>query len=217
MRAMPARRNWRKAPWYARYVLGSRAATRAKLLVIKVTHLHCTVEFQGPVRLGPGFTLDIPDQGQLIVGPGVDFRNGFVCQIAGQGRVTIGAGTTFTSHALLQCTTSIEIGERCSFGQSTLIIDGSHRFRDSSKHLLDQGYDYNPIRIEDHATVMAKCSVWANIGRGAVVAAHSVVTKPIPAYCVAMGTPARVVEYFGPPDQRPDGALVRQPVAPPDS
>jgi acetyltransferase-like isoleucine patch superfamily enzyme len=165
--------------------------------------LHCHVEFQGPVRLGRGFTLDIPDQGEFIVGPGCDFRRGFVCEISGKGSVRIGEGTTFTSDALIQCTESIEIGEHCTFGQSTLIVDGTHRFRDHERHLLAQGYDFHPIRIENDVTVMGKCSIWADIGKAAVIAAHSIVTRPIPAYCLAMGAPARVVEYFGPPELRP--------------
>jgi acetyltransferase-like isoleucine patch superfamily enzyme len=29
------------------------------------------------------------------------------------------------------------------------------------------------------------------------------VTKPVPAYCFAAGAPARVIEYFGKPEDRP--------------
>ncbi len=34
------------------------------------------------------------------------------------------------------------------------------------------------------------------IGEGAVIGAGSVVTKDIPPYCVAVGTPAKVIKYF---------------------
>src|SRR5947199_10037455 len=67
-------RNWRKIPWYLRYRKGAMWASGLRRLSIMATHRHCRVEFQGPVRLGPGFTLDIPDQGTFIVGPGVNFR-----------------------------------------------------------------------------------------------------------------------------------------------
>ena len=36
----------------------------------------------------------------------------------------------------------------------------------------------------------------------AVIGANSVVTRPIPPYCLAVGAPAKVVEYFGPPERR---------------
>lgn len=186
-----------RVPWRLRYRAGARLATRARKVAIWATHRHCTVEFQGPVRLGPGFALDIPASGTLIVGPGVDFRRGFVCEIAGSGRVTIGAGTTFTSHTLIQCTTSIDIGQGCTFGQSTQIVDGNHRFRDPDLPMQDQGYDYRPITIGDGVVALSKTTIVADIGERAVIGANAVVTRPIPPYSLAVGVPARVIETFG--------------------
>jgi acetyltransferase-like isoleucine patch superfamily enzyme len=193
----------RRLPWRLRYQTGSRLATRARMLSIQATHLHCRVEFHGPVRLGPGFTLDIPNNGSFIVGPGVDFRRGFVCEISGAGSVSIGADTVFTSHAYIQCTTSIDIGERCVFGQSLQIVDGNHRFRDPNVPMNEQGYDYRPIVIADDVAVMTKCTIVNSIGEHAFIGANSVVTRPIPAFSLAVGAPARVIEYYGPPEQRP--------------
>jgi len=198
-------RNWRKLPWHLRYRTGGKLASDVRQLSIRLTHPHCTVEFRGPVRLGRGFTLYIPDRGTFIVGSGVDFRRNFRCEISGDGRVEIGDGSIFTAEALIQASTSIVIGTRCVFGQSVMIADGNHLFRDPTKHLLDQGYDFRPITIEDNAIVMSKCTIINNIGRGAIIGAHTVVSKPIPAYCLALGAPGRVVEYFGPPELRPAG------------
>lgn len=192
----------RKLPWRLRYRWGARLASDVRRLMVKATHLHAHVEFRGPVRIGPGFQLDIPDAGTLIVGPGVDFRSGFKCEINGSGRVEVGMGTTFTSNALIQCSTSIVIGERCGFGQSVLIVDGYHRYRDPDVHWLEQGYDYRPIRIGDGAGISDKCTIQADIGERAMIASGSVVNRPIPAYCLAVGAPARVVSYFGPKDRR---------------
>jgi acetyltransferase-like isoleucine patch superfamily enzyme len=50
---------------------------------------------------------------------------------------------------------------------------------------------------------MTKCTIINDIGQHAVIAANSVVTKPIPAFCVAGGAPARILDYFGPPESRP--------------
>jgi acetyltransferase-like isoleucine patch superfamily enzyme len=192
----------RKIPWKLRYEWGDRAASLARRIVVKATHLHCHVEFLGPVHIGPGFRLRIADVGSLIVGPGVDFRNGFMCEISGDGRVEIGEGTTFTSNALIQCATSIVIGRRCAFGQSVLIVDGYHRYRDPNIHWLDQGYDFRPIRIGDGAGISDKCTIQADVGERAMIASGSVVNRPIPAFCLAVGAPARVVSYFGPRERR---------------
>jgi acetyltransferase-like isoleucine patch superfamily enzyme len=199
-----SKRSLRKLPWVLRYRTGTKLASDVRKLIIMATHRHCRVEFQGPVYLGPGFRLQIPDAGELIIGPGVDFRRGFVCEISGNGRVTIGAGATFTSHSLIQCTTTIDIGKRATFGQSLMIADGAHKFRDHTKHLLDQGYDFHPITIGDNAVVMSKVTIISDIGEGAVVGAHSLVNRPVPAFCFAAGTPVKVIEYFGPPERRPE-------------
>jgi acetyltransferase-like isoleucine patch superfamily enzyme len=205
MELMRVRQNWRRVPWYAAYQFAPRFQSWTRQALILATHRHCRVEFQGPVHLGPGFHLEILDAGSFIVGPGVSFRRGFVCEIHESGRVSIGAGTTFTSYGLVQCSTSIEIGERCAFGQSTLIVDGYHRYLGLDGHWLEQGYDYRPIRIGNGVGVSDKCTVQADIGERAMIASQSVVNRPIPAYSVAAGVPARVIRYFGPPDQRPRG------------
>jgi acetyltransferase-like isoleucine patch superfamily enzyme len=195
---MPAGRNLRRLPWEARYVYGQRLMTLGRRLLLQVTHRHCRLEFQGPVRLGPGFQLNIPDGGTFIVGPGVDFRRGFACEIDGDGRVEIGAGSTFTSYGLIHCATSIEIGKGCVFGQSTLIVDGYHRYDDPDIHWMAQGYDYRPLTIGDGVGVSDKCTIQASIGERAMIASQSVVNRDIPAYSLAVGAPARVVKRFGP-------------------
>jgi len=108
----------------------------------------------------------------------------------------IGDGTIFTSNALVQCTTSIDIGRRCVFGQSLQLVDGSHSFRDPDRHPLEQGYDYRPLRIADDVMVMSKCTIFADIGERTFVGAHSVVSKPLPARCLAIGAPAKPIEFF---------------------
>jgi acetyltransferase-like isoleucine patch superfamily enzyme len=197
--------NWRRLPWEIAYERRRWAASNVRRAFVKATHGHATVEFQGPVYLGPGFSLHIPDHGTLIVGPAVEFRRGFHCEIGGNGKVVIGAGSVFTYYSLIQCSTLVEIGERCMFGQSSVIVDGNHRFRDHTKPMLEQGYDFRDIHIGDDVTTTSKCTIMANIGERAVVGANSVVTRDIPAYCLAVGSPARVIEYFGPPDLRPEG------------
>ena len=79
---MGVARELRRVPWRLRYGVAGRAMSTTRRIMVKATHLHCHVEFRGPVRVGPGFALDIPERGTFIVGPGVDFRRGFVCEIS---------------------------------------------------------------------------------------------------------------------------------------
>ncbi|MGZ6801713.1 MAG: acyltransferase [Mycobacteriales bacterium] len=192
-----------RLPWRVRHEYATRAAWSLRRTAVRATHPHADVQIARPSRLGPGFSLWIPEPARFVSGPGCDFRRGFVCELGPGAVVEIGARSTFTSNVLVQVSTSLVIGERCVFAQSVLIADGNHRFRDHTRHTLDQGYDFRPITVGAGAMVLSKATVLASVGEGAVVAAGSVVTRDVPAYCLAAGAPARVVEYFGPPELRP--------------
>lgn len=191
--------------WQLGYDFGPRLMSGLRRRWLLLKNPHADIRFEGPVYIGPGFSLSIPHAGHFIVGPHVEFRRGFRAEVEGDGRITIGAGSICTYSVLMQCSTSIDIGERCMFGQSTIVVDGQHRFRDLDRPMLQQGYDFAPVRIEDDATITTKCTIMADVGRRAFVGANAVVTRPVPDYCIAVGVPARVVEYFGPPGEGPPG------------
>ena len=187
------------------YSWGPRMASAARKRWLLWRHPHCDIRFEGPVYLGPGFSFFCPEGGTFVVGPNVEFRRGFRLELHAGGTVRIGGGTVFTYSVLIQCTSTIDIGARCIFAQSSVVVDGNHRFRDLDRPVLAQGYDLTPIRISDDAVVLSKCTVIADLGRRAVIGANSVVTKPVPDFCIAGGVPARVLEYFGPPGGEPPG------------
>ncbi len=187
----------------ARLLAGPRLMSWLRQRWVIFRHPLADIRFGRNVRVGPGFSLFIPENGSFIVGDDVEFRRDFRAEVSATGRVTIGSGTVFTYSVLIQCTTTIDIGERCMFGQTTILLDGQHRFRDLSQPMLEQGYEFTPLRIDDDAVITTKCTIMANIGRRAFIGANSVVSRPIPAYTVAVGAPARPIEYFGPPGDEP--------------
>jgi acetyltransferase-like isoleucine patch superfamily enzyme len=178
------------------YGPGPRLMSALRKRWVLFRHPHADIRFDGPVYLGPGFSLHIPTAGAFHVGPGVEFRRGFRAEIAGDGRVTIGAGTVFTYEVVVQCSTSIDIGERVMLAQGALVVDGSHRFRDVDAPVGEQGYDFRPIRIGDDAAIMSKCTVIADVGERTFVGANSVVTRDLPPFVVAAGVPAKVIEQL---------------------
>ena len=161
------------------------------------------IRFGKHVYLGPGFSVHAPYGGTFIVGDAVQFRRQFRLELGADARVVIGSHSYLTYDVIISCDTTVEIGEHCGLGQSTYITDGSHRFRDLTKTFMEQGYDYRPIVISDHAQVHSKCTIVNSIGTRAIIGANAVVTKPIPPYTVAGGVPARVLDYFGPPGEEP--------------
>lgn len=159
---------------------------------------HATVRFGRGTYVGPGFSLDMPFGGTFITGPGCEFRRNFRAELgAPTAHVEFGPGSSCTYGVVIQCTTSIVVGEGVAIAHAATLVDGSHRFRDLDRPMLAQGYDFRPIRIGDHAAIMSKCTVIADVGERAFVGAGAVVTRPIPPCTVAVGVPARVVEHFG--------------------
>jgi acetyltransferase-like isoleucine patch superfamily enzyme len=193
----------RRIPQLIGYVHGPRLMSRLRQWWVLLRHPHGDVRFGEGVYLGPGFSLDMPSGGTFQVGDNVEFRRDFRAEISGDGRILIGDDCHFTYSVLIQCSTTIDIGDHCMFGQSTILLDGQHRFRDTGRPMLEQGYDFTPLKIGDHVTVTTKCSVMADIGERAFIGANSVVTRPIHPYTVAVGAPARPIDYFGPPGEEP--------------
>lgn len=186
------------------YFWGPRLTSELRKRWVIFKNPHAEISFAGPCRLGPGFNLHMENGGRFIVGKYVDFRRGFLAELGPDATVEIGDLCVFTHNSLIQCSTSVEIGERAMFGQSSMIVDGNHRFRDVSTPLAGQGYDYRQIRIGNDVTTLTKVTIVDSIGTKAVVGANSVVTRPVPPYCLAAGVPARVLDYFGPPELAPE-------------
>jgi len=98
---------------------------------------------------------------------------------------------------------SIVIGP-VSFGKHTTIsqhcfITGENRaYEDVSKNLDQTGFTVKEIIIRDHVWIGAYSVILPGvvIGEHAVIAAGSVVTKNIPDYCLAAGSPARIIKQY---------------------
>jgi acetyltransferase-like isoleucine patch superfamily enzyme len=164
---------------------------------------HATIRFGRNCYLGPGFSLHMPFGGTFIAGDGVEFRRRFRAELGPNGRISIGSGSYLTYDVIITADTTIDIGERCGFAQTCYVADGSHKYRDLDKPFLAQGYNYTPIKIEDDVQIHSKCTIVNSIGTRSVIGANAMVVKPIPAYCLAAGVPARVLDYFGPPGMEP--------------
>lgn len=195
-------RNYARAPWKITHVELHRLASSARRRYLQATHLHANISIDPTVDIGPGFKLWMPENGTLEIGRGTELRHYTYIEIYGDGVVRIGPGCHFTYYTHIASSTSIIIEEGASVGLSVVVLDGNHRFRDTETHHLDQGYDFRPITIGREAMIFSNCTVINDVGHHAVIGANSVVTRPIPPYCIAVGAPARVIEYFGPPEER---------------
>jgi acetyltransferase-like isoleucine patch superfamily enzyme len=166
------------------------------------------------VTIGGGSRLFL-EGGRLDLADGVGLGRNVHVQTNG-GHVRIGARTGVNDGARLYG--NVTIGRGCAIGPNLLAASGTHAFRTSRPYL--------PLALQDrHEPVPDRpvilcddCWIGINvvilpgvtIGRGAIVAANSVVRRSIAPYTVVGGAPARLIGErlrFEPPEQIEAGRL----------
>ena len=116
--------------------------------------------------------------------------------------LTIGNNCTIGARSHITCTHSITIGDNLLTGPNVLITDNAHG--EVERELLDTAPNYRPLYskgpvvIEDNVWIGEKASIMpgVHIGKGAIIAANSVVTHDVPTYAVVAGMPAKVIKQL---------------------
>jgi acetyltransferase-like isoleucine patch superfamily enzyme len=92
----------------------------------------------------------------------------------------------------------VTIGNEVIIAQNVVISGLNHNYEDVSRSVLAQGVRTAPIVIEDDCWIGANVVITAGttIGKHCVIAAGAVVTKNVPAFCIAAGNPAKVIKKY---------------------
>lgn len=107
-------------------------------------------------------------------------------------RCLIGRGSGVVGHL------AIDIGNDVWTGHHVYITDQNHGYEDVTRPISLQTQPERPVTIGDGSWLGAGTVVLpgATIGKHVAVGANSVVTGELPDYCVAVGTPARVIKRY---------------------
>jgi acetyltransferase-like isoleucine patch superfamily enzyme len=170
-------------------------------LGLAVTRLrHPRISFGSRCDVRSGARLTVARGATVTFGKGCVLDHGFTLEAV--GAVEVGDRTVFGHHCTVASDDRVVIGAGCLIGELVSIRDHDHAFDRTGTPILDQGRRTAPVVIGDDVWVGAKATVTAGvtIGSGAVVGAHAVVTHDLPAGCVAVGVPARVVRMRQPDD-----------------
>ncbi len=109
--------------------------------------------------------------------------------VATDASIIFGDKVFINSRVHISCSTKIQIGTHCDIADECLIIDND--YHDVGNMPAKQA----PIIIEDNVWLASRVIVLkgVTIGEGSVIGAGSIVTKSIPPFSFAAGSPAKVI------------------------
>jgi acetyltransferase-like isoleucine patch superfamily enzyme len=176
-----------KDPRLATALLNAQFRIRSRASVPLSTRL------RGKIRISGG--------GRLVLGHGITLIGNVVPieLISYEGAcITIGDHTFINYGSSISAHKRVAIGRHCLLGHYTLILDNNEH--DLHQHRMLPPSE--PVVIEDHVWIGSRVCILpgVRIGHHSAIGAGSVVTRDIPAHCLAAGNPARVVRSLEPGD-----------------
>ncbi|MGB9635590.1 MAG: acyltransferase, partial [Candidatus Micrarchaeia archaeon] len=111
-------------------------------------------------------------------------------------RVSIGKNCSFNRGVFISATNEITIGDNVLIGPYCVLRDANHIYANRSIPIREQGHTDGKIVIGDDVWLGSHVVVLRNvtIGSHSVIAAHSLVNKPVPSYEVWGGIPAKYIK-----------------------
>ncbi|HEX7976052.1 MAG TPA: DapH/DapD/GlmU-related protein [Anaerolineales bacterium] len=178
----------------SRYLLRVLASDPFELLRVLGTAL-TTAKFRYLRRcIGKGTVVgphtEIVNAAQVHIGRDCLLQDGVYIRAGTQGKVVMGDRVALNSFCRLFGHGSIEIGDDAQLGPGSLVTTTEHDVYGNLEA------SFKKVVIGKRAWIGANVTILpgVKIGEYAVIGAGSVVTKDIPARCIAVGVPARVIK-----------------------
>ncbi len=113
-------------------------------------------------------------------------------------RLEIGDGTYIGHRSHIMVVGEMRIGKNVLIADNVYISDNMHSFEDITQPIMPQPLKHSPVTIEDEVWLGENVCVLpgVTIGKHSVIGSNSVVTKDIPQYSIAVGSPAKVIKQL---------------------
>ena len=145
------------------------------------------------VRFGPGVRCHAGPGGRIVLGDGVEIGAGTGLVAQPGGELLVGERVFISGGCTIAAEKHVSIGRESTLAELVSIRDHDH---DPAHPPRSMGNTLQAdVDIGERVWIGAKATVvrGGSIGDDAVVGAHAVVNRPVPARCLAVGVPARVV------------------------
>jgi acetyltransferase-like isoleucine patch superfamily enzyme len=168
------------------------------------------VRVDGPATLGRGLRFDVAPGALVVLGPGVVLGDGCRFHVAA-GEVRIGAGTVLGERCVVTARARVAIGAGCLLADEVVLADADRRFEDVERPVREQGLAVAPVIVGDGVRIGPGAALLrgVTVGARAVVGAHAVVTRDVPAGATVDGVPAATLSPRRPARPARGGAARR--------
>ena len=136
-------------------------------------------------------------------GKGAIIRHQTVMNVSPINKFYIGTNSTIEEFSVMdngvgEIIIGNHIGNHVILAQNVVLSGLNHNYEDISLPIHLQGVSVAPIIIEDNAWIAANSIITAGvtIGKHAIVAGGSVVTKNVPPYTIVAGNPAKAIKRY---------------------
>lgn len=113
------------------------------------------------------------------------------------GQIFLGNAVNIGSYCRIATQSRVEIGESVLVAAYSYIGSGNHQAGDDGTPLIEREMEIKGgVKIGAHAWIGAHSTILdgVTIGERSIIGAHSLVRESIPADCVAVGSPAKVIK-----------------------
>lgn len=150
------------------------------------------------VRIAQNAKVQVRYGGEITIEENTELLDGVLVLTYG-GKIKIGKNCSINPYTIIYGHGGTTIGDNVLIAGQCMIIPNTHKFAEKETLINQQGNKAIGITIEDDVWISHGCSILDGvvIGKGAVVAAGSVVNKSVEPYTVVGGVPAVKIKKRG--------------------